>query len=80
MAHPGAAGGAPPMAGIPPLIYQNMNYPLPPNHPTWGHNIRHPRECQSSYHVPAEGMMLWPTFGAGMMTQKVSVRNVAKGG
>ena len=57
MAHPGAAGGAPPMAGIPPpMIYQNMNYPLPPNHPTWGHNIRHPRECQSSYHVPSRPM------------------------
>ena len=28
----------------------------------------------------AEGMMLWPTFGAGLMTRKVSVRNVAKGG
>ena len=25
-------------------------------------------------------MMFWPTFGAGLMTRKVSVRNVAKGG
>ena len=54
MAH---AGPPPPMAGIPPpMIYQNMNYPLPVNHPIWGHNIRHPRECQSSYHVNSRPM------------------------
>ena len=28
----------------------------------------------------AAGMMFWPTFGAGLMTRKVSVRDVAKGG
>ena len=28
----------------------------------------------------AEGMMLWPTFGAGLMTRKDSVRDVAKDG
>ena len=45
------------MAGIPPpMIFQNMNYPLPVNHPAWGHNIRHPRECQSSYHVNSRPM------------------------
>ena len=52
-----AHAGPPPMAGIPPpLIYQNMNYPLPVNHHIWGHNIRHPRECHSSYHINSRPM------------------------
>ena len=49
MAH---AAPPPPMGGIPPpLYYHGMNYPLPPNHHIWGHNLKHPRECNSSYHI-----------------------------
>ena len=56
------ANAAPPMGGIPPpMYYQGMNYPIPPNHHLWGPNIKHPRECQTSYHIPSRPM---PKLGA----------------
>ena len=52
----------PPMGAIPPPVhYPGMNYALPPNHHAWGHIIKHPRECLSSYHIPSRPM---PGHGA----------------
>ena len=45
----------------PPMYYQGMKYPIPPNHHLWGPNIKHPRECQTSYHIPSRPM---PKLGA----------------